>query len=149
MSIWFKDYKLKDIKTSFNSTSHMAGILGIEISEIGNDFLKATMPVNNNTKQPMGLLHGGASCVLSESLGSMAAYLCIDPAQYDAVGIEINANHIKSATSGSVTGICKPLHIGKSTHVWQTDIFNENNDMICSSRLTVAIKQKAHKKLNP
>ena len=107
------------------------------------------MPVDERTKQPMGLLHGGASCVLSESLGSVAAYLCIDPAHYDAVGLEINANHIKSATDGYVTGVCKPLHLGKSTHVWQTDIYNENDEMVCTSRLTVAIKEKAYKKLQP
>ena len=126
----------------FNRHAHMGDHLGIEFKDMGKDFLTATMPVDHRTKQPMGLLHGGASCVLSESLGSVASYLVIDPDKYDAVGLEINANHIKSVTSGKVTGICKPLHIGKRTHVWQTDIYNDNNDMVCTSRLTVAIIDK-------
>jgi 1,4-dihydroxy-2-naphthoyl-CoA hydrolase len=116
--------------------------LGIEITEVGEDFVKATMPVDHRTKQPMGLLHGGASAVLSETLGSIASILSAGPyGSYSAVGIEINANHLKSAKSGFVTGICKPLKVGKSIHVWNTEIFDEQSNLICTSRLTVMVKE--------
>lgn len=138
--IWFKDYDL-DFLNGFRN-SNMGGHLGIEFLEIGPDFLKARMPVDERTTQPFGLLHGGASCVLSESLGSVAAWMCINPDAHMAVGIEINANHVRSATEGFVTGITRPLHTGRSIHVWQTDITNDNNKRVCISRLTVAIKDK-------
>jgi 1,4-dihydroxy-2-naphthoyl-CoA hydrolase len=110
--------------------------------EVGNNFLKAKMPVDNRTWQPYGLLHGGASCVLAETLGSMASHLIIDPANFYCVGIEINANHIRSAREGFVYGTCSPLHIGSSTHVWDIRITNEEGKLICISRLTVAIMKK-------
>jgi 1,4-dihydroxy-2-naphthoyl-CoA hydrolase len=113
--------------------------LGFELIEVGEDYLVGTLPVDQRTKQPFGILHGGASCVLSESLGSIAGWMCIDPEKKRAVGLEINANHIRSATSGIVTGTCKPLHLGRRTQVWQTDIVNEEGKLICTSRLTVAI----------
>ncbi len=136
--IWHKKYAVDDIKKAF-AHAHMGQAVGIEITEIGPDFLKATMPVDDRTKQPFGLLHGGASCVLSESLGSTASWMCIDPDKYAAVGIEINASHLRNVKKGHVTGICKPVRIGKTTHVWQTDIYDENQKLVCSSRLTVAI----------
>lgn len=116
--------------------------LGIEWTEIGDDFLKAKMPVDHRTKQPFGLLHGGASCVLAETLGSFASYLVIDPHEFYCVGIEINANHIRSAKDGFVYGTCLPIHIGSSTHVWDIKIVNEEGKLICISRLTVAIMKK-------
>lgn len=116
--------------------------LGIEFIEMGDDYLKARMPVDGRTKQPFGLLHGGASAVLAETLGSMASYLCIDSETKAAVGIEINCNHLKSARSGYVVGTARPLHIGRTTHVWDIKIEDERGRLICVSRLTVAIINK-------
>ena len=116
--------------------------LGIKIIEIGNDFLIAKMPVDHRTKQPMGLLHGGASVVLSETLGSLAASLLVDKSVEFPVGLEINANHIKSVKSGFVYGKVRPIHVGRRTHIWQTDITNEVGKLICTSKLTVAIIEK-------
>ncbi|MGE3919952.1 MAG: hotdog fold thioesterase [Gammaproteobacteria bacterium] len=136
MSIWFKNYNLDD----FNAIHrYMVKHLGIEIIEIGDNYIKGTMPVDERTKMPLGLLHGGASCVLAETLGSYASGLCIDPEKQKAVGLEINANHIKSVTSGIVTGIATPIHLGKSTHVWDIRIHDEQNNLVCVSRLTVKV----------
>ncbi|HET9746635.1 MAG TPA: hotdog fold thioesterase [Chitinophagaceae bacterium] len=141
MKIWFdKDISLEKIEPFGKNT--MSEHLGIEWTEIGNDFLKAKMPVDHRTKQPFDLLHGGASCVLAETLGSFASYLVLDPAEFYCVGIEINANHIRSARSGFVHGICSPLHVGSSTHVWDIRITNEERKLVCISRLTVAIMKK-------
>lgn len=140
-SIWFN----KEISISnygkFNSNA-MGEHLGLQFTEIGNNFLKATLPVDYRTKQPYGLLHGGASCVLAETLGSFASALVIDPEKFICVGLEINANHIRSAKDGFVTGTCTPVHIGASTHVWDIRIHDEKQKLICVSRLTVAILKK-------
>ncbi len=120
----------------------MVGYLGIEITEIGNDFLIGKMPVDHRTKQPFGLLHGGASVVLAETLGSIASAGIADPTKQQAVGLEINANHIKSAYSGYVTGVAKPVHIGKRTHIWEIKISNEKNELVCISRFTAYIIDK-------
>ena len=117
----------------------MSEHIGIEFLEIGKDFIKGRLPVDHRTRQPYGLLHGGASCVLAETLGSVASYLIVDPSQYYCVGIEINANHIRSAREGFVSGVCSPLHIGASTHVWDIRITDEAKKLVCISRLTVAI----------
>ncbi|MBX9783433.1 MAG: hotdog fold thioesterase [Chitinophagaceae bacterium] len=117
--------------------------IGLAFSELGADFLKATMPVDHRTKQPYGLLHGGASCVLAETLGSVASALVIDPEKFICVGLEINANHVRSARDGFVTGTCTPIHIGASTHVWDIKIHDEREKLICVSRLTVAILKKS------
>lgn len=116
--------------------------LGIEYLEVGNDFLKARMPVDNRTKQPFGYLHGGASVVLAEEIGSMAANMAIDGTKFFAFGLDINANHVRSVKDGFVTGIAKPLHLGKSTQVWEIKIFNEDDQLTCISRLTMAIVAK-------
>ena len=116
--------------------------LGIVYTEVGTDFICGKMPVDERTKQPLGLLHGGASVVLAETLGSVAAHLCLDPTKQYAVGLEINANHIKSATEGYVYGKASALHIGKKTHVWEIKITNEKNELICISRITIAIIDK-------
>ena len=113
--------------------------LGIIFTTIGANFLIATMPVDHRTKQPMGLLHGGASVALAETMGSVGATLCIDAATHYAVGVEINMNHIKSVKGGLVTGIAKPIHIGKSTHVWGIEVKNEDDKLIGVSRITLAI----------
>lgn len=135
---WFKDYTLDFLDTTRNA--NMAHHLGIDFTELGPDFVKAKMPVDTRTTQPFGILHGGASCVLSETLGSVAAWMTIDPEKYRAVGIEINANHIRAVTQGFVIGVCSPLHIGKRTQVWQTDITEQaTGKRVAISRLTVAI----------
>lgn len=113
--------------------------LGIVFTEIGDDYVKATMPVDHRHHQPYGLLHGGASVSLAESLGSVAAHMTVDSEKFHTVGLEINANHIRSVRSGIVTGIARPLHTGKSTQVWEIRITNEQDQLTCVSRLTVAI----------
>ncbi len=142
MSIWFKkNIKVADLVPFAVDT--MAEHLGMEWTEIGDDYIKIKMPVDHRTKQPYGLLHGGASCALSETAGSVASQLVIDPNKFICVGLEINANHIRSARQGYVTGIAKPLHLGATTHVWDVKIYDELDKLICISRLTVAILNKA------
>lgn len=120
---------------------NMADFLDIEIVEMGDDFITAKMPVDERTIQPFGLLHGGASCVLAETLGSIAGTFCVDISKQMVVGIEINANHIRSAKKGEfVYGTVKPIHVGASTQVWAIEIFNEQKKLICVSRLTCAVK---------
>jgi 1,4-dihydroxy-2-naphthoyl-CoA hydrolase len=114
--------------------------LGMLFTEVGEDYIKATMPVDQRTKQPFGLLHGGASVALAETLGSVASQYCIEkPGEYYGVGLEINANHLRSASSGLVTGIVKPVRIGNSVHVWNIEISDEKGRMVCISRITVSI----------
>lgn len=113
--------------------------LGIQFTEIGDDYLIATMPVDQRTKQPLGLLHGGASVALAETLGSVGATVCIDLNKQYAVGLEINTNHIKSAKDGVVTGKASPIHIGRGTHVWSIEIKNEEDQLVAISRITMAI----------
>ena len=120
----------------------MVEALGIEFLEIGDDFISARMPVDHRTHQPMGILHGGASVALAETLGSVASTLLIDLNRYNCVGIEINANHLKTARNGYVTGKATPIHIGKKTHIWEIKINNESNDLVCISRLTAMIIER-------
>jgi 1,4-dihydroxy-2-naphthoyl-CoA hydrolase len=139
--IWFNKELNADHFKAMNDKT-MGQHIGISFSEVGPDFLKATMPVDHRTQQPYGLLHGGASCVLAETLGSVASAMVIDPGKFICVGLEINANHVRSARSGFVTGTCTPIHIGASTHVWDIKIHDEREKLICVSRLTVAILKK-------
>jgi len=118
--------------------------LGIIYTAFGEDWLQGTMPVDNRTHQPYGLLHGGASVVLAETLGSMAGNLCVNPDTHMCVGLEINANHLRSVRSGIVTGTARALHIGRSTHVWQIQIENESGKQVCISRLTLAVVAHHH-----
>ncbi len=113
--------------------------LGIEMTELGEDYVKAKMPVDNRTRQPLGLLHGGAHVVLAESLGSMAANLCLDIKKEYALGLDINSNHLKSARDGFVTGIAKPIHIGTKTQVWEIKIYDEKENLLNISRLTMMV----------
>jgi len=113
--------------------------LGIEFLEIGEDSLTARMPVDKRTVQPFGILHGGASVLLAETLGSCAASLCLDPQTHYCVGLDINANHLRSVTSGYVIGKATPIHVGRSTHVWSIDIRNEEGKPVCISRITMSI----------
>lgn len=124
------------------SENTLAEHLGIEFTEIGPDFLTARMPVDRRTHQPYGLLHGGASVALAETLGSVAAHCCIDIEKQFCVGLEINANHIKSVRMGYVNGTAKPLHIGKRTQVWEIRIVNEQAELVCISRITMAVIDK-------
>ncbi len=126
MSIWFKHYKIEDFRISTNIDKH----LGIEFIELGADYLKAKMPVNDKTRQPLGLLHGGASCVIAESTASCAAFLTIDPSKKTVVGQSLTANHIKSITEGYVYATASPIHIGKTTSIWNVKIENKNNEII-------------------
>lgn len=120
----------------------MGEYIGIRFSEVGENYLKATMPVDHRTRQPYGLLHGGASVTLAETLGSVGAAMVIDLEQYICVGQEINANHIRGVKSGLVTGIATPVHLGGSSHVWEIKIYDEAEKLVCISRLTVAILKK-------
>ena len=121
------------------SRNTMLEQIDIKFTETGDDFIKATMPVNHRTHQPMGILHGGASVALAETLGSVASHLIIDHSKYFCVGLEINANHIRSKKNGVVTGVAKPVHLGAKTHIWEIKIVDENDKLICISRLTMAI----------
>lgn len=138
--IWYTEFTAEELNTG--PKNHLGGLLDIQFTEVGEDFLSATMPVDERTHQPAGILHGGASVVLAETLGSIASYMCIDPLRYQAVGLEINANHLRPVKYGKVTGICKPLHRGAKTHVWEIKIYDDRGKMNCISRLTVAIIPK-------
>ena len=136
MPIWKKPTTLEVLtQTSANTAvSH----LGIEFVEVGDDFLRARVPVDERTRQPFGLLHGGVSVVLAETLGSVGAYHA-SPEGHRGVGLDINANHLRAATSGWVTGTARPVHIGRTTQVWQIDMANEAGELTCVSRLTMAM----------
>ena len=136
--IWFKDYTMDYLEGLRNA--NMGEHIGIKFVEIGPGFLQARMPVDHRTTQPFGIMHGGASCVLSETLGSVCGWMTIDPDKFRAVGLELNINHIRAVTQGSVIGTCTPLHTGRRTQVWQTDITEEaTGKRVAISRLTVAI----------
>ncbi|MEY4874894.1 MAG: hypothetical protein RL708_43 [Bacteroidota bacterium] len=126
---------------------NMIGLLGIECIEVGDDYLKAKMPVDDRTKQSAGLLHGGANVTLAESIGSLAANFCVNQDSFYAVGLEINANHIRTKHDGWVYGTARPIHIGQSTQIWEIKIVDENDKLMCIVRHTVAVlpKSAAHK----
>jgi 1,4-dihydroxy-2-naphthoyl-CoA hydrolase len=124
------------------SANTMVAYLGIVFTRIGDDFIEATMQVDHRTHQPLGLLHGGASVTLAETLGSVAAYCCVDQQTQYCVGLDINANHVRSIKSGSVTGRTTPIHIGKRTQVWEIRITNEQGELLCISRITMAVIDK-------
>jgi 1,4-dihydroxy-2-naphthoyl-CoA hydrolase len=136
MSIWRKLQTLETLNALGAGT--MARPLGIVFTEIGEDFIRGTMPVDDRTRQPLGLLHGGASVALAETLGSTGANLCVDDSCL-CLGQEINANHVRSARTGTVTGTARPLHIGGRSQVWGIDIVDETGALVCISRLTMAV----------
>lgn len=138
--MWHRAYTLDEAKGIVTGT--MIEHIGIEITEIGKDFLKGTMPVDHRTVQPMRILHGGASVTLAETLGSLAATMIIDNEKKFCVGLDINANHIRAAKAGLVTGIAKPVHLGSSTQVWSIEITDDEGRLVCISRLTMAILDK-------
>lgn len=144
MSIWKRAATPAEL-TAIGSKS-MPGYLGIIITEVGEDFVRATMPVNAHTHQPFGLLHGGASVALAETLGSMGSVLCIDSERFMAVGQEINANHIRGMASGLVTGTARPWHLGRTSHVWHIELRDEDEKLVCVSRLTIAVVERRDQK---
>ena len=136
MSIWQKPVSVAELTAIHLDTA--VSLLGIEFLEVGEDFIRARVPVDTRTRQPYGLLHGGVSVVLAETLGSCGAAFSSPPG-YRAVGLDINANHLKSATSGWVTGVARPVHIGRTTKVWQIDLRNDAGELTCVSRITMAV----------
>jgi 1,4-dihydroxy-2-naphthoyl-CoA hydrolase len=136
MSIWKSPTTLDQLRERSKDT--LIEHLGIEYLEIGDDYLKARMPVDSRTRQTAGILHGGASAALAETLGSIAAGMSVDRKKKSIVGLEINANHIRPVTGGWVTGITTPIHVGNTTQIWEIRIYNEQEKLVCISRLTVA-----------
>lgn len=137
MSIWRIQASVEQLQEHSRNT--LAETIGIRISQIGPDFLSATMPVTSTTHQPMGVLHGGASVALAETVGSLAANMCVDQERYVCMGQEINANHLRPVSSGLVTATARPYHIGRRTHVWSIEIRDEQQKLVCISRLTMAV----------
>jgi 1,4-dihydroxy-2-naphthoyl-CoA hydrolase len=140
MSIWFRPVTAADASGRFPNT--MMAHVGMQITEIGDDFVRGTMPVDHRTHQPYGLLHGGASVALAETLGSFGCMLTLDDAKYICMGQEINANHIRGVKSGVVTGTAKPFYMGGTSQVWGIEIKDEAGKLVCVSRLTMAVRPK-------
>lgn len=140
MSIWLRPIDLESLNNFSSKT--LVSHLGIKFTASGEDFLEGTMPVDDRTVQPYRLLHGGASCVLAESLGSIAASFCIDTNDYMAVGQHIEATHIRSVTKGEVRGRARAVHLGKSSQVWRIEIFNEDGKLVCDSKIVMAIVKR-------
>jgi 1,4-dihydroxy-2-naphthoyl-CoA hydrolase len=137
MAIWFANPDIEDAKAS--QVGLLSPHLGIEMTELGPDYLRGTMPVEPRTRQPMGFLHGGASLVLAETLGSVAANFVVDRAKFRCLGQEINANHLRPVSDGIVTGTARPFHIGARSQVWNIEIRDPTERLVCISRLTVAV----------
>lgn len=137
MALWKQDISLDRLNEG--NRNSLCDSLGMRITEIGDDFVRGTMPVDARTRQPFGLLHGGASVALAETLGSLAGNLCLEVERELAVGLDINANHVRAATHGLVTGTARPLHLGRSTQVWEVRITDEHARLVCISRLTLAV----------
>jgi 1,4-dihydroxy-2-naphthoyl-CoA hydrolase len=140
MSIWFKDYTLAELRP-FNEVNMLAHV-GLELVEIGPDFLTGRMPVDARTQQPFGIFHGGATVVLAESLGSIGANLTLNPALQYAVGLEVNANHLKAVRSGWITAVARPVHLGRSTQVWEIRLHDDAGNPSAISRLTMAVLER-------
>jgi 1,4-dihydroxy-2-naphthoyl-CoA hydrolase len=140
MTIWKSPGTAQELNSLHKGT--MVEHLGINFTEVGDDFVRATMPVDQRTSQPYGLLHGGASVALAETLGSTGATMCIDTREFQCVGQEINANHVRSGRLGLVTGTARPVHLGGRSHVWAIDITNDAGKLVCASRMTVAIVRR-------
>lgn len=137
MSIWFDEFPLQAVRDHSQNT--LVSHLGIEFLEAGDDYVTARMPVDDRTRQPAGLLHGGASVVLAETLASWAATFSVDRAKHHCVGLEINANHVRAVKSGWIIGTARPAHLGRTTQVWEVRIQNEENKLVCISRVTMAV----------
>jgi len=140
MSIWFRQFTLDEIRQIGHAT--MGEHLGIEFAEIGPDYLEARMPVDSRTMQPDRILHGGASVALAETLGSVGGSMCVDRTRFQIVGQEINANHLRPATGGHVKGRATSIHLGRRSQVWSIEIRDDNERLICVSRLTIAVIER-------
>ena len=138
--MWKNKYTIEECNKMCENTIHES--LGIKLTEIGPDFIKGTMPVDNRTVQPFRLLHGGASVVLAESLGSIASLMMIDHNKSISVGLDVNANHVRAMKSGIVTGTAKPINIGGKIHIWEIKLTNEKDKLVCIARLTVTVLPK-------
>lgn len=141
MSIWHGTPTVADANQRGQNTA--VSHLGIEITEIGEDYLTGTMPVDDRSRQPLGLLHGGCSALLAETLGSLAGNFCVDPQRAYCVGMEINANHLRPVKQGLVRGVTRPIHLGRSTQVWEINISSEADKLVCVARLTLAVVPRA------
>ncbi len=137
MAIWFKEFPLDYARDKGRET--LIDRLGIELLEAGDEYLKARMPVDRRTHQPAGFLHGGASVVLAETLASWAATFCVDQSKHHCVGLEVNANHVRPVRDGHVVGTARPLHLGKSTQIWEIRITDQRDKLVCVSRVTMAV----------
>jgi len=140
MKIWQSEINLTIVTE--RAKNSMSDFLGIEFVEVGDDYLTARMPVNERTKQPIGIMHGGASCVLAETVGSTAAQFCVDKSKYYCVGLDINTNHVRSMREGFVIGVAMPFHLGKSTQVWGIEIKDEAGKLVSVNRLTMAVLER-------
>ncbi|ETW95772.1 MAG: hypothetical protein ETSY1_29290 [Candidatus Entotheonella factor] len=140
MSIWFDRPDVEVLNRLHQNTA--VERLGIVITEVGDDFLRGTMPVDARTVQPFGLLHGGASVLLAETLGSAAAMSCVDSSMFYCVGLDINANHVRGAKSGTVTGTARPFHVGRASHVWEIHVTDEAERLVCVARFTMLVVDK-------
>ena len=139
--IWYKEYSTKDWKIKAGKTIHDS--LGIKVTEIGNETISGTMPIDERTFQPMKILHGGASVVLAESLGSIGSAMIVNPDEYYVVGQTINANHVRPGIKGNANGTARPIHIGSRSHIWDIEIFNDEGKLMCTCRLTMAVIKKS------
>lgn len=139
--IWFKDYKLEEIKDIITNDNILDQV-GIEFVELGADFVKVRMPVDKRTHQVHGILHGGATCVLAETAGSFASLMCIDLDKYYAVGSQITANHVRPVSNGHVTATCSPVHLGRKKHVWDIPVHADNGKLVAKCELTCMVTEK-------
>lgn len=140
MTIWFKPFSVADLNKRGENT--LAELLGIEFTEITDDSLTATMPAHARVKQPLGIVHGGANVVLAETIASTGANAVVDIEKYYCVGLEINANHIRPVREGLITGVARPIHLGRTTQVWHIDIYNDLGKQTCVSRMTASVIQR-------
>ena len=143
MSLWFHPYTAAAVAQ--HNATNMLAYLDLQITEVGEDYLVGTLPVDHRTQQPFGLLHGGATCVLAESLGSIAANMVLDPKTHYAVGLEINANHLRPVREGRVRGEARAIHIGRSTQVWEIKVYDQDDKLSAISRLTMAVLEHPRK----
>lgn len=137
MSIWFQAITAEELNLRGQNT--LSDFLGIRFTEVGENFISATMPASERTRQPIGIIHGGANVTLAETIASTAANAVVDLRSHYCVGLEINANHIRSVRDGLVTAITRPIHLGRTTQIWQIDIYNEEGKQTCASRMTAAV----------
>lgn len=149
MSIWFQPTTIEQVNALFAGLRDINQHLDLRLTEIGADFLRGTLPVDERTRQPFGLLHGGANVVLAETLGSVASNLVIDSSKFHAVGQDISANHIRSARSGRVTGTARPVYLGGRSQVWDIQIHDQAGKLTCVSRLTMAVIRAVAPKASP